>query len=57
MKFTTVNGKTAMLLRTINYKNHVIEKVNRYGMEYYTIDKAGQFWYLKDAKSAIDKEV
>ena len=53
MTFTTANGKVATLLRTINYKGHTIEKINRVGLEYYTVDKKGMFPYLKDAKSSI----
>lgn len=53
MKFTTVNGKTAMLLRKITYKGHTIEKIKRMGMEYYTVDKRGMFLYLKDAKASV----
>lgn len=53
MKFTTVNGKVATLLREITYKGHVIEKISRMGMEYYTVDKKGMFLYLKDAKASV----
>ena len=53
MMFTTVNGKAATLLRSIVYKGHVIEKVRHKGMEYYTVDKAGMFWALKDAKASL----
>lgn len=53
MKFTTVNGKTATLLSSKEYKGHVIEKVSRQGLEFYTVDKKGMFWLLKDAKASI----
>lgn len=54
MKFTTVNGKNATLINSRNYKGHVIEKVRHRGLEFYTIDKKGMHYYLKDAKSEID---
>lgn len=54
IKFTTVNGHTAMLLRTTTYKGHTIEKVERYGIEYYTVDHMGLYWLLRKAKAAID---
>lgn len=53
--FTTVNGEHATLINSRNYKGHVIEKVRRRGIEFYTIDKKGYFLYLKWAKAEIDK--
>lgn len=54
MRFTTVNGKTATLLSRTAYKGHVIEKVSRQGLEFFTIDNKGMYWKLKDAKVTID---
>lgn len=56
MEFTTVNGMLATLLRRIEYKGNVIEKIKRRGMEYYTVNHEGWYWKLRDAKSAVDNE-
>ena len=53
--FTIVNGEHATLINSRSYKGHVIEKVRRRGIEFYTIDKKGYFLYLKWAKTEIDK--
>lgn len=53
--FTTVNGEHATLIDSRSYKGHVIEKVRRRGIEFYTIDKKGYFLKLKWAKEEINK--
>lgn len=54
MKFTIANGKVATLIRTIIYKDFVIEKVSRQGVEFYTVASTNHFWKLKEAKAYVD---
>lgn len=54
MEFTTVNGKTATLIRTIIYRDFVIEKVSRRGVEFYTVANTNHFDKLRDAKAYVD---
>lgn len=53
--FTKANGETAFLINSRSYKGHVIEKVSRRSFEFYTVDNNGLYYYLRDAKRAIDK--
>lgn len=54
-----------MTTSTRQYKGHTITKIVKgnirdlkhgYHMEYYTVDGRGLYYYLKDAKAAIDEQ-
>lgn len=59
MTLNLKNGHSITVVTVLNkrnYKGHTIHKVSRRGIESYIVDEDARktFWYLKNAKNAID---